>query len=222
VRTAVGAVRVAAAVAIVAAVITQFVNSLGEWQADPTAEVPYQVANFFSFFTIESNVASTVVLAIGGVALLRGAALPAWFDVVRLCVATYMTITGVVYNLLLRSIELPQGSTVDWANEVMHVVAPLVLVLDWVLVHRGMSFRTLGVIVVYPLAWVAYTLLRGAFTVDTRLGRGWYPYPFLDPHGPDGVAGVVFYVIAIAVGFLVAGAVLVLVSRGRAVVSTAR
>ena len=40
-------------------------------------------------------------------------------------------VTGVVYNLLLRGVELPQGTTVEWSNEVLHVVACAYIVLDW-------------------------------------------------------------------------------------------
>src|SRR5690606_29600106 len=43
---------------------------------------------------------------------------PRWLAVALSCVTTYMIITGIVYNLLLRGIELPQGSTVPWSNEV--------------------------------------------------------------------------------------------------------
>jgi hypothetical protein len=44
---------------------------------------------------------------------------------------------------------------------------------------------------IYPLAWVGFSLVRGAMT-------GWWPYPFLDPTGPNGVTGVVVYVAGIA------------------------
>ncbi len=58
--------RFVVALAIVAAIIGQLQTSLGYWHdtagiADPTV----QLVNFFSFFTIESNVLSVVVLGIG-------------------------------------------------------------------------------------------------------------------------------------------------------------
>ena len=35
---------------------------------------------------------------------------------------TYMIVTGLVYNILLRGIELPQGSEpIPWSNETLHV-----------------------------------------------------------------------------------------------------
>ena len=46
------------------------------------------------------------------------------------CVTTYMIVTGIVYNTLLRGVELPQGVTVWWSNEILHVVAPLLLLAD--------------------------------------------------------------------------------------------
>ena len=85
------------------------------------------VLNFFSFFTIDSNVLGIVVLGIGAVLLLvRRGDDPGWFTALRAAAVTYLVTTGVVYNLLLRNIPLPQGTTVGWSNEVLHVVAPAV------------------------------------------------------------------------------------------------
>lgn len=46
-------------------------------------------------------------------------------------------------------------------------------------------------VLLYPLAWVAFTVIRGILT-------NWWPYPFLDPAGPNGVGGVVAYIVGIA------------------------
>jgi hypothetical protein len=143
--------------------------------------------------------------------LLRGGD-SARIAVLRLCVATYMATTGVVYNLLLRGIELPQGQTVPWSNEVLHVVAPLLLVLDWLLApgRRRVEWKAIGAVVAFPIVWAVYTLIRGPIA-------GWYPYPFLDPSlAPTGYASVAFYVVLIAVIIGGVGALLVLENRKRA------
>jgi hypothetical protein len=59
---------------------------------------------------------------------------------------------------------------------------------------------------VYPLAYCAYSLLRGP-QVD------WYPYPFLDPDEAGGYGAVALYGLRIAVGITVFGVVVVLLSR---------
>ena len=87
--------------------------------------------NFFSFFTILSNALAAIMLLIGAWFCLRGAAEPDWYTFVRAAIVTYMATTLVVYNLLLRDISLDQATTVPWSNEILHVWAPLYLLLDW-------------------------------------------------------------------------------------------
>ncbi|ANS80026.1 Integral membrane protein [Serinicoccus hydrothermalis] len=127
-----------------------------------------------------------------------------------------MLVTAVVYNTLLRGIELPQGTTVAWSNEVLHVVGPALLLLDLLLAprRRALPWRAVQVVVAVPVVWVAYTLVRGPLVTNpvTRVGH-WYPYPFLDPSNPDlvpaGYAGVAVYVVGIAlvIGLVAAGVV---------------
>ena len=57
----------------------------------------FNAANFFSFFTIESNILTAIVLGVGALRDPRG---HGW-QLFRGAVTLYMTITGIVYNLLL-------------------------------------------------------------------------------------------------------------------------
>src|SRR3954468_14632936 len=116
-------VRIVGAAAIVAAVAAQLRQSLGNWTNQYHIEDPtIQVVNFFSFFTIDSNLLSVVAFAIGAILLSQGRATdPRWYAIGRGGVTAYMVTTGIVYNLLLRGIDLPQGTTVPWSNEVLHV-----------------------------------------------------------------------------------------------------
>ena len=219
-------VRLTAAVTCVAAVAAQLLQSVTN-SLDAGTDTATVVANFLSFFTIQSNVVAAVALAIGAVVLWRRrrdeAPDPAWFAVLLVCATTYMITTGVVYNTLLRSIQLPQGTTVPWSNEVLHAVIPVVMLLDLALAprRRSLPWRTLAVVVVYPIAWVVYTLLRGPLVASPLTGQShWYPYPFLDPNNPalvpPGYAGVLVYVVAIAAAIIAAGLLVVAVGRTRA------
>ncbi|MHA7271556.1 hypothetical protein [Arthrobacter sp. HLT1-20] len=65
-------------------------------------------------FTIDSNVFAAVTLVIGAVILFRFKGDDSHcFAVLRTCEVAYMTVTWLVYNLLLRSVELPQGRTLE-------------------------------------------------------------------------------------------------------------
>lgn len=219
-RLLVVAVRLAAVVLALAAVVAQFRRSLEVWTQLGASDVGTKVVNFFSFFTIQSNLIVAVTFAIGAVLLVRsGRTDPRWFAVLRACATTYILTTGVVYNLLLRGIELPQGTTVEWANEVLHVVIPALGLLDWLLApgRRRLGFRVVGVIVVYPIVWAAYTMIRGPFVRDALTGAtSWYPYPFLNPDtSPNGYLSVAFYILLIALVIAAAGTGIVAISRAR-------
>ncbi|RIJ76754.1 hypothetical protein D1871_10565 [Nakamurella silvestris] len=208
------------AAAIVTAIVAQLSRSLSNWRASDFQDIPTSMVNFFSFFTIESNVASVVVLVIGAVLLLRRSGRdPHWYAVFLAIVVTYMAVTGIVYNTLLRGVELPQGTTVAWSNEILHVIAPLYLVLDWLFApgRRSLPWRTVWAIAIFPIVWVVYTLVRAPHVFDEATGRPyWYPYPFLNPHvHSNGYVAVTFYVILVAVVVIGTGAGVVWIARRR-------
>lgn len=220
-RIAFAVVRLAVAIAIVAAIVGQLQTSLVFWPQNGVTNIALSVSNFFSFFTIESNIASAVVLLIGAVLLVtRTGDDPQWFTVLRSVIVSYMAVTGIVYNLLLRGVELPQGATLGWSNEILHVIAPLWMVLDWLLVpgRTALVWRTLWVVVSFPLVWGVYTLIRGPITPNEVLGEPyWYPYPFLNPNlSENGYLSVAFYMVLIAAVVGLAGAGVIWISRRRA------
>jgi hypothetical protein len=139
-----------------------------------------QLANFLSYFTIESNLFAGVVLLAGGLLTPEPAALA----FVRGAATLYLAITGVVFSLLLAGLEGVEFTAVPWDNLVLHYVMPAVIVLDWLLAPPRMRIApAVGLTwLAFPLAYVVYSLIRGHFT-------HWYPYPFLNPalHGYTGV-----------------------------------
>jgi carbon starvation protein CstA len=211
------ALRVVVAAAIAVAAFSQLAHTLGRRAADGIDDPAFYVTNFFSFFTIDSNLLSVVALLIGAVVLVRFRDRePQWFTVLRLAATTYMTVTLVVYNTLLRGIELPQGETLPWSNEILHVVGPLYVLLDWLFApgRNRLEWSRIWVVVVFPLIWTAYTLVRGTIVVDIVSGLPWYPYPFLNPSSSDnGYLSVAFYVILITGIFLATAAGAIAVSR---------
>lgn len=138
---------------------------------------PERLFNVFAYFTIQSN------LLLGGTVLV----LALWPDRTRsavyktlrlngvLCIA----VTGIVYHAVLAGLDDLSG----WAwvsNFLLHTAAPIAGVLGWLLFGpRGQTdWRIVGWSIVYPLLWLAFTLIRGEFV-------HFYPYPFVnvDEHG---------------------------------------
>lgn len=213
--------RAVMAIGILAAVVTQLVASVTTSIARDR-DVVTTIANFFSFFTILSNTLAAIVLlwaAVWFFARGRTARVePPTLAVALACVSTYMIITGIVYNSLLRGIELPQGSEpVPWSNEVLHLIGPLFLLLDVFLgpLRRALPWRALWAVVALPIVWVIYTMIRGPLVTNPVTGDPfWYPYPFLNPNNPNlaplsGYPGVLVYVIGIAIAIIAVGAFVV-------------
>ena len=199
------AARAAIAVLIAAAIIAQAVATVSG-ALSGGRDVGTTIANFFSFFTILSNVLTVVVMlwAVGWF-VRRGSGSassePRALGIALACVTTYMVITGIVYNTLLRGIQLPQGTTVPWENEVLHVVGPLFLLVDLFVAPRPrcLGWGAILAVLGFPLAWVVYTMVRGPLVTNPTTGAAyWYPYPFLDP-GPHGYGYVAVMSLCVAV-----------------------
>ncbi|WP_144875713.1 Pr6Pr family membrane protein [Microbacterium sp. 1.5R] len=226
-------VRLASAALGLAAVIAQLSLTLQIAMTDPTpwgSHLPTVWWNFFSFFTIDSNVIAAVAFIIAAIWSIRHRGdyerEPSWLAVLLVCASTYMIVTGIVYNTLLRGIELPQGVTVPWSNEVLHVVFPLILLLDVLFAprRRALPWGTVFISAIFPLVWAAYTMIRANLIVAPATGEEWwYPYPFLNPHRvPGEYLGVAGYVVGIAVAIIGVACFVVWVGRRRAVSLSAR
>ena len=130
--------------------------------------------NFFSFFTILTNILVALALLIVAVAPESRTGLFFSRPTVRTAIAGYILIVGAVYFLVLRQTWNPQG----WfkvVDEVLHYAMPALFILDWlVLVPKGqVPWKLVGASLLFPLAYMAWTLLHGFAT-------NWYPYPFVD------------------------------------------
>lgn len=158
-------------------------------QADISiGQLGFPAGNFFSYFTILSNILADLVLVIYGLFPAIARRGDAW----RGAAALYIAITGVIYNALLREVDVATSEA--WLNEVLHVVIPIVLALDWLIVAqvRVVSWRLSLAWLGFPLAYVAYSLIRGPIV-------NWYPYPFIDPTHPGGYWRVAGYSVVLAV-----------------------
>lgn len=214
-RILVGA-RTVVALLIVAAIVVQLRSSIDFAGRDGDDDLADVLVNFLSYFTIEANALSAALLLVGAVRLSRDREVSRPYALARASVTTYMVITGVVYNLLLRGL-LVQGATVPWSNEVLHVVAPAFVLLDWWLApdRRPMPTRDSLVVIAFPILWAVYTLVRGPFATDPYLHTDyWYPYPFINPVTAAGGYGTVSaYVVGISVVFVATAAAVLWMSR---------
>nr|WP_052542094.1 Pr6Pr family membrane protein [Cryobacterium roopkundense] len=201
-RRIVGVLRLAMTIILVTAVATQII--------DESVHQSFVPAEYFSYFTIQSALVVAVVLGFAGVLSLRKRRDSALLTNVRLAALCYAVVTGVVYAALLRGVPTDGYAGVPWPNEALHVWAPLFVAVDWLVApgRSRLAWTRLWSALIFPVAWLAFTLARGAIT-------GWYPYPFLDPASPAGWTGVLLHILAIAVFIALVAAVGIGTSRIR-------
>ncbi|MBK0418421.1 Pr6Pr family membrane protein [Leucobacter sp. CSA1] len=202
VRAVVAVLRVALAALVLAAVAASYVDT---WKRIGGPPNPF---NFFGYFTIQSNLLGAAVLVLSASALLRGAPRGGLVPLLRAAATTYVVVVGAVYALLLAPLGDIGGISVEWANTVLHIAAPILLPLDWILApeRAPIPWSRLWALLVYPAVWIAVVLARGATD-------GWVPYPFL---APENGAPAVFAVCAgIAATILGVGALVFAIGRIR-------
>jgi hypothetical protein len=162
-----------------------------------------RLVRFCSYLTIWGNVLvawSALTLATG-----RDRDSRAW-RALRLDAVVLITVIAVVHFLFLRPLLHLHGT--DYlADKLLHMVVPAVAVLGWLLLgpRRRAAPSDLLLFVGVPVAWLLYTLVRGAF-VD------WYPYPFTDV-GLHGYGVVLLNCLGVAALTLVLAAGAVVLDR---------
>ena len=92
-------------------------------------------------------------------------------------------------------------------NSVVHVIAPVVVVIDWFLDRSPVrpTIAQAATWFIFPAVWLVYTMIRGPLAE-------WYPYPFLDPD-LESVGEIIVTCIGIMVAFVVVGLLLRLGAR---------
>lgn len=155
----------------------------------------------FAYFTITTNLLVAIVFT--AIAFNRSSLRRSW-----IVAGTMLSIllVGVIYGLLLHGlVELSGGSNL--ANILLHMVTPVLVPLFWILfVRKGeLNWRHPLLWAIYPLAYLAYALVRGAAT-------GKYAYPFVDV-AALGWERTMVNALMIAVAFLLSGFAIVGLDR---------
>lgn len=151
----------------------------------------FNPANFFSFFTIESNILAAGIFVLSALIILTRTKVK-YHGILRGAATLYMITTGIVYILLLSGYQAELQTTIPWVNLVLHYIMPIALFADWLIdpPKKIITIRQMLAWLVFPVAYVVYSLIRGPFV-------NWYPYPFLNPQA-HGYTGVIIYILAIA------------------------
>lgn len=180
------------------AVVGQYIVGHGH---DLAATVDY-----FSYFTILSNILVALTLAFAALAPNSRLGLALLAPPMVLATVVYITVTGATFYFILAKLYHLEGWT-KVLDHLLHYVMPPAFVLFWLLfVPKGrLHLRNVAWMLVAPLVYAAYTLVHGPFS-------GFYPYPFVDV--PEiGIVHVVANVGKFIVLFTLVGCAYVLIDR---------
>jgi hypothetical protein len=132
------------------------------------------IVRYFSFFTILTNLIVAVCVTV--LLLKPNSKWGTWFSksTTLTAITVYITIVGVVYNVILRFLWKPQGLQYV-TDELLHTIIPLLFILYWFLFvpKKGLQYKQFLPWLIYPLLYVIYTAIHGAIS-------GYYPYPFIN------------------------------------------
>jgi hypothetical protein len=139
------------------------------------------VLNYFSYFTVQSNV---LVLAMSLLAVRSPGANGLGTQLLRVAALTGITVTGLVYGFVIAPTVHLTGAAAVF-NVLFHYVSPIMAVLGFLLIgpRLAMGWRAMWFLL-WPIAWLIYTMVRAAVSHPGYLRpdgtRSRYPYGFLD------------------------------------------
>ena len=175
------------------------------WQVtDRIANDLFRPFEYFAYFSIVTAIFAGLFLITTGFGLLLKIEDTKWVEIARLSLAVALIVVGVVYHALLADAanDIRDG---DYAwpvlpNEIIHTYAPILAVIEYLISVRAFRIRLRAFIwvAVFPLTWLVLSIVRGTAT-------NWWPYWFINPNGEAGLGGMLTYIAAITLFFLVLG-----------------
>ncbi len=127
--------------------------------------VPESVIRFFSYFTILTNTLLAISFSVQTFQK----------ETIKILtpITVYITIVGMVYQILLRQTWSPTGLQMI-VDELLHSIIPGLSVIYWFFYEDSkLNYNQIPKWLIFPLVYLFYILIRGNYS-------GFYPYPFVD------------------------------------------
>jgi hypothetical protein len=175
------------------------------WQVtDRIANDLFRPFEYFAYFSIVTAILAGLFLITTSFGLLLKIEDTKWVEIARLSLAVALIVVGVVYHALLADAanDVRDG---DYAwpvlpNEIIHTYAPVLAAIEYLISVKAFRIRLRAFIwvAVFPLTWLVLSIVRGTAT-------NWWPYWFINPNGEAGLGGMLTYIGAITLFFLMLG-----------------
>lgn len=173
------------------------------------------------YFTIQSNIWIGVTCLVGLALMIMKKEIQKWMYTLKLVFTVSITLTGVVYCVMLA--PLNGDSAYTPVNVLTHVVVPAVSVLDFAVYDYPAAYkkRECLLVTIPPFFYLGFASVGYVLDWDFNNGEN-YPYFFLNwgsPAGAFGFAdefpyiGVIYYVMIMVAFVIGVGALYILLAR---------
>lgn len=121
-------------------------------------------------------------------------------------ITLYISITGLIYHLLLASTFMPTG--LDWiVNLCTHTIAPVFFFIDWLITQKRKTYKYKYILfwIIFPMVYLVFGTLEGKIS-------GHFRYPFMnyiEMTGSEYLITISFVISA----FIILGLLLVFINR---------
>ena len=129
---------------------------------------------FFSFFTILTNLLVAIYFTLSLIKKENRVLSIINKPGTLTAVTVYITIVGLVYQILLRHVWDPKGMQ-RVIDELLHSAIPILVTIFWYLYEekKSIAYKQILKWLIYPLIYLLFILIRGEFS-------NFYPYPFVN------------------------------------------
>jgi hypothetical protein len=180
-----------------------------------------RAGNLFYYFTTQSNILVVILFVVLATTNLvppeareKGRSGTVIQPALHLAVVFYITITFLVFALLLSQYLFSMGKTSALSMILTHYIVPIMAIVDWICFqpHGRVGYRAALAWLSYPLAYFAFSLLRALFGHPSFDRGSKYPYFFIDADRL-GWANLAWIVPAFTAVFLLLGLGMVFVDK---------
>lgn len=175
------------------------------FNAPGVAGLPGRVFDFFTYFTILSNIVVAIIFTMLWRNPNRKGTV---FRTLFLDALLMITITGLIYGIVLAGGAHPQGLE-KVTNGIEHYLVPVLVVVVFVIYgpRRNLHVGTVFAALILPICWAIFALIRGGIITA-------YPYGFLDV-ATLGLPQVLMNIGGVAVLGIIVGFIFLLIDRLR-------
>ncbi|NHJ49375.1 MAG: hypothetical protein FK733_16415 [Asgard group archaeon] len=161
----------------------------------------------YRYYTMQTNLFAAIWFTLAIIFHWKPDKLNKIKGVLRGAITIYITITFVVFAIVLSSMYQPDNPFDIYTNIAIHYVIPMAFLIDWMFTEKTVNYKWLNLVfwTIYPILYLILTIVHGKLTSD-------YLYPFLDID-EMGIGKYILAVVILLAGFLLFGSLLIVLNR---------